>query len=73
MLRSLDASPHHFLPNRAHLFVRLANDAVWSVGRCLERQRQLRELAELDDHLLRDIGLSGADVKRACSQSFWMR
>ena len=37
----------------------------------VERHRQLRTLSELDEHLLRDIGLSRADVERACSQSFW--
>jgi uncharacterized protein YjiS (DUF1127 family) len=37
----------------------------------IERRRQLRTLSELDDHLLRDLGLSREDVERACSQSFW--
>jgi uncharacterized protein YjiS (DUF1127 family) len=37
-----------------------------------ERRRQLRALSELDEHLLRDIGLSREDVWRACAQTFWM-
>ncbi len=30
-----------------------------------------RLLAELDDHALKDIGLSRADVARECSKPFW--
>jgi uncharacterized protein YjiS (DUF1127 family) len=39
----------------------------------LERRRQLRALSELDERLLRDIGLARKDVRRACSRRFWMR
>jgi uncharacterized protein YjiS (DUF1127 family) len=42
--------------------------AGWS-----ERRRQLRTLSELDEHLLRDVGLSRDDIERACCQTFWMR
>jgi uncharacterized protein YjiS (DUF1127 family) len=34
------------------------------------RQRQLRALVELDEHLLRDLGLSRDDVARACGKRF---
>lgn len=37
----------------------------------LERARQRRHLGELDDRLLRDIGLSRADVEHEISQPFW--
>jgi uncharacterized protein YjiS (DUF1127 family) len=37
-----------------------------------ERRRQLRALSELEEHLLRDIGLSREDVWRARAQTFWM-
>jgi uncharacterized protein YjiS (DUF1127 family) len=37
-----------------------------------ERRRQLRALSELDEHLLRDVGLSREDVRRACTQAFWI-
>jgi uncharacterized protein YjiS (DUF1127 family) len=33
--------------------------------------RQRRRLLELDDHLLKDIGLSRADVELEYSKSFW--
>ena len=37
----------------------------------LERMRERRDLAELDDRMLRDIGLNRADVERETSQWFW--
>jgi uncharacterized protein YjiS (DUF1127 family) len=52
--------------------LRLMTGAVQSLSRRVERSRQLRALAELDDHLLRDIGLGREHVRHACSQSFWM-
>ena len=37
----------------------------------LERSRQRRQLAELDDRLLRDIGVSRAEVEHEIAQPFW--
>ena len=62
------APSHH-----AGAVVRLVTGAVRAVPRWIERRRQLRALADLDDDLLNDIGLTHEDVQRACSQSFWMR
>jgi uncharacterized protein YjiS (DUF1127 family) len=36
-----------------------------------ERSRQRHHLADLDDHLLRDIGLSRADVELEYHKPFW--
>lgn len=36
-----------------------------------ERARQRRRLMELDDRLLKDIGLTRADVARETSKPFW--
>jgi uncharacterized protein YjiS (DUF1127 family) len=55
-------NPHHHLAWGA---------AQWLAG-WAEQRRQLRALSELDEHLLRDIGLSRDDVRRACSRTFWM-
>jgi uncharacterized protein YjiS (DUF1127 family) len=38
-----------------------------------ERARQRRQLAELDDYMLRDIGLTRADVASEISKSFWQQ
>ncbi len=39
---------------------------IWS-----DRMRQRRHLAELDDRLLQDIGISRADVESEISRPFW--
>lgn len=39
---------------------------VWS-----ERTRQRRQLRSLPDHMLRDIGVSRADIFRECDKAFW--
>lgn len=49
------------------MFVRLAE--VLAVGR--ERRRQRVALARLDDRMLRDIGLTSADVEGELSKPFW--
>lgn len=37
----------------------------------LERARQRRHLAELSPHMLKDIGLSRADVETEVAKPFW--
>ncbi|MES0074800.1 DUF1127 domain-containing protein [Mesorhizobium sp. M0058] len=32
---------------------------------------QRLDLAAVDDHLLRDLGLTREDVRRECAKSFW--
>jgi uncharacterized protein YjiS (DUF1127 family) len=57
-----------------------ARQLGWRLGRSVdaallwaERARQRRQLAELDDYMLRDIGLSRADVTAERSKSFWQQ
>jgi len=37
----------------------------------LERVRQRRHLGQLSDHMLKDIGLSRADVESETAKPFW--
>jgi uncharacterized protein YjiS (DUF1127 family) len=49
----------------------------WSASACeqvlawLERARQRRHLGELSEHMLKDIGLSRADVEVEVAKPFW--
>lgn len=43
----------------------------WRLGAMLAASRQRRELADLDDRTLHDIGVSRADVAREANRSFW--
>ena len=57
-------------PRRSYVLaaagVVLEKIAVWQ-----ERRRQRLILARLDDRMLRDIGLNGADVDAEISKPFW--
>jgi uncharacterized protein YjiS (DUF1127 family) len=48
----------------------LGNAAAW-LSACLERSRQRRDLAHLSEHLLKDVGLSRADIARECGRWPW--
>lgn len=48
-----------------HLF---AAPFVW-----LERMRDRRRIADLDEHMLRDIGLSRSEAEDLASTPFWRR
>lgn len=41
------------------------------LARCLERSRQRRALAQLDDRLLRDIGLDRHEAEREANRPGW--
>jgi uncharacterized protein YjiS (DUF1127 family) len=45
---------------------------AWAV-RCRARSAQRRALAQLDDRLLRDVGLNRIDVAAECGKWFWLR
>lgn len=42
-----------------------------AVSACRARIRARRELAEYPDHILKDIGISRADVYRETTKPFW--
>jgi uncharacterized protein YjiS (DUF1127 family) len=50
--------------------VRLAHAGSF-IARAYERYRQRQALAQLDDSLLADLGLSRQDVTRECAKSWW--
>ena len=46
-------------------------DLLLAMETWLDRHAQRQELAELDDHMLHDVGLSRADVEREVAKPFW--
>lgn len=57
---------------RAQFGIVRAGQHVWRVlGLCFERHRQRDDLAELDDHLLADIGVTRDAAERECAKPFW--
>ncbi|MER9233753.1 DUF1127 domain-containing protein [Mesorhizobium sp. M0622] len=64
----LDAAPAGRFDRRPFitLCLRLRLLARW-----YDRHLQRLDLAEIDDHLLRDLGLTAEDVRRECAKSFW--
>ena len=57
--------PMHLVP-RGWFAYAFEQSLAW-----LERARQRRQLRELGDHMLKDIGLSRADVEAEASKPFW--
>jgi uncharacterized protein YjiS (DUF1127 family) len=53
---------------REALPVRLWNTVVRWAGRA----RQRRDLAELDAHLLKDIGVTAGEARREAAKPFWV-
>ena len=47
-------------------FATVGRIALW-----IERVRQRRFLSELDDHMLRDIGVTRVEAARECEKPFW--
>ncbi|HVO17461.1 MAG TPA: DUF1127 domain-containing protein [Alphaproteobacteria bacterium] len=65
----IDINPAHISPDprRTRALVALV-DAPY---RWLERAEQRRRLRALDGRVLRDLGMSGADVEREAGKAFW--
>lgn len=51
----------------------LAGDVVELALVWLQRSRERRQLDSFGDHMLKDIGVSRADVDREVSKPFWRR
>jgi uncharacterized protein YjiS (DUF1127 family) len=54
------AAPRRWLPNLLSRFL------AWR-----DRARSRHLLLQLDDHMLRDVGLNRSDVDRECAKHFW--
>lgn len=52
-------------------FIVLCRLRLRLLKRWYDRHLQRLDLAEIDDHLLRDLGLTPEDVRRECAKSFW--
>ena len=61
---ALTTPPSHIHPRAKGSWLRVP--LAW-----IERSRQRRALAELDDRLLRDIGLTRAEARVEATQPFW--
>ena len=67
-----DKSSSYFVrPTRPKTGRGLATHLFDQVFTWLDRSRQRRHLSELDDRLLRDIGVSRAEVEHEISLPFW--
>jgi uncharacterized protein YjiS (DUF1127 family) len=62
------ADARHGLPDASVARMRWVGRriALW-----IERARQRQTLAGLDDHMLRDIGITRVEVARECGKPFW--
>jgi uncharacterized protein YjiS (DUF1127 family) len=60
-------------PRRVRLGLRALERAADLLLTWQERSQQRRELETLSDHMLRDIGLSRADVMAEATKPFWER
>jgi uncharacterized protein YjiS (DUF1127 family) len=57
--------------DRFAALLRMTGAAVrWCVA-CADRRRQRRALAQFDDRLLSDIGISRCDAEREVEKPFW--
>ncbi|MCF6098135.1 DUF1127 domain-containing protein [Mesorhizobium muleiense] len=67
--------PHTVLANRfgrrPSPFMILRRAHLRLLARWYDRHLQRLDLAEIDEHLLRDLGLTPQDVRRECAKSFW--
>ncbi len=76
--QSIAARPHvcrHHLPSvKAQPRLRpTAFEHLWrTIALLIARRRQRHDLAELDEHLLKDIGVTPAEAAREAAKPFWI-
>jgi drug/metabolite transporter (DMT)-like permease/uncharacterized protein YjiS (DUF1127 family) len=64
------AGPAHLTGRASRLGAALVRPAAWMISRHAHARRR-RRLADLDDRLLRDIGIHRTMVEDECTSSFW--
>ena len=67
-------TPIPLKPSKRSILLRTAGNLlrqVVAIARALEHRREVRHLAELDERILKDIGLSRTDVDGALSEPFY--
>lgn len=52
-------------------FLHLAGGLVAKAARAMARRHTLHQLGEMDDHMLRDIGLTRSDIRDAAAEPIW--
>jgi uncharacterized protein YjiS (DUF1127 family) len=62
--------PAALKPIGAAALAALARCAGWC-ARCHARARQRRDLAALDEHLLKDIGVTPSEAALECAKPWW--
>ena len=63
--------PASALRSLQHMIGVHLGDAAATIWFVMERARQRRALANLDGRLLRDVGLTPADVRHEIAKPFW--
>lgn len=70
-MSTIDTIKNAAMPNPLWRIVKLPFHALAWLDRALERRRSRLALRELDDHFLKDIGISRADAEREARRPFW--
>ncbi|TIP93580.1 MAG: DUF1127 domain-containing protein [Mesorhizobium sp.] len=67
--------PHTLLVSRVGRrpfpFIIFRRSHLRLLARWYDRHLQRLDLAEIDEHLLRDLGMTPEDVRRECAKYFW--
>jgi uncharacterized protein YjiS (DUF1127 family) len=66
-----DTVPAHWNPRVAAPDTGWMASASSALGRWLDASRSRRTLDELDEHMLRDIGITRDEARREASKFFW--
>ena len=66
----VECLPHYKTISKYNIYL-LIKQAIKKMAYWMERSKQRKELARLDDHMLNDIGYTHAEVQKEISKPFW--